>query len=172
MWACFWQETWVKATAPASYPCQCGGPISPTDTFSSVCLPGPPEPEFILLNQMPSHTAADGHSGPWEGEGVNYVPEPDTFLHRVTQLEQALHQGTGLEERWKKSSSTFFQGKLRWDCTGCPTVWQSSGELYLSNLLLGKGLHGPWPSLLLWFGYHYRMCLSPPHSAVFGRPCG
>lgn len=73
------------------------------------------------------------------------MPEPDTFLHRVAQLEQALHQGTGLEERWKKSSSTFFQGKLRWDCTGCPTVWQSSGELYLSNLLLEKVSMGLGP---------------------------
>lgn len=41
------------------------------------------------------------------------MPEADTFLHGVTQLAGALHQGTGPEERWQKRSSIFFQGKLR-----------------------------------------------------------
>lgn len=59
VWACFWQETGHRPRPQHLHPtpASVGGPVSPKDTFSSVCLPGPPAAEFIVLNQMPSHAS-------------------------------------------------------------------------------------------------------------------
>lgn len=67
---------------------------------------------------------AGGHLGLWERRGENDVSEPKAFLQEVTQLAQAAHHITALQDRQQRRSGIFFLGKMRW-----VAQWHPSSEL-------------------------------------------
>lgn len=100
------------------------------------------------------------------------MPEPDTFLHSCSNGTSSL-SGYRTRGKMAKKNQHFLPREAEVGCTGCSIMWQSSGELYLPNLLL-KGRVSMALGPLCCFGLSIiaGMCLSPPHSAVFGRPSG
>lgn len=126
--ACLWQGPGTCIPPPSLHQYG-GGQILPKDlTFSSVRLPRPPVAGFVVLNELPFHASCKRTLRSVGGKrGGNDVPEPDAFLHGVTQPAEVPHHGTGPEERRQKRGSKFLLGEA--DCTGCPTTWQPSGEL-------------------------------------------
>lgn len=63
------------------------------------------------------------------------MPEPDPFLHSYS-TSRSSPSGSRTRGKMAKKKQHFLPREAEAGCTGCPIVWQSSGELYLSNLLL------------------------------------
>lgn len=141
--------------------------------FSSVCLPGPPAAGFIVLNQMPSHTSCRWTLRSMEGKGGKLCAWSWYISARSYSTSRSSPSGYRTRGKMAKKKQHFLPREAEAGCTGCPVVWQSSGELYLPNLLpKGRISVALGPLCCSGLGITAGMCLFLLHSAVIGSPFG